>query len=109
MVTINEFKNLDIRVGKILEVEEYPEAKKPSYRMQIDFGPEVGIKQSIGQFTHYKKEELIGKIIAGVVNLPPYQMGPAVSETLTLGFPDEEGKAILVIPEKHVPIGGKIF
>jgi len=109
MVSIDDFKNLDVRVGKILEVEDYPDARKPSYKMRIDFGPEIGIKQSIGQFTHYKKEELIGKLVAGVVNLPPFQMGPAVSETLTLGFPDEEGKAILVIPEKRVPIGGKIF
>ncbi|MDO8658429.1 MAG: tRNA-binding protein [Candidatus Levybacteria bacterium] len=109
MASIDDFKNLDVRVGKILEVEDYPEARKPSYKMRIDFGPEMGIKQSIGQFTHYKKEELIGKLVAGVVNLPPFQMGPAVSEALTLGFPNEEGKAILVVPEKQVPIGGKIF
>lgn len=109
MVTIDDFKNLDVRVGKVLEVEDYPEARKASYKMKIDFGPEIGIKQSIGQFTHYKKEELVGKLVAGVVNLPPFQMGPAVSETLTLGFPDEEGKAIIVIPERQVPIGGKLF
>lgn len=109
MVTIDDFKNLDVRVGKILAVEDYPEARKPSYKMKIDFGPEVGIKQSIGQFTHYKKEELVGKLIAGVVNLPPFQMGSATSETLTLGFSDEEGKAILVVPEKTVPLGGKLF
>ncbi len=109
MITINDFKNLDIRVGKIIGVEDYAEARKPSYKMRIDFGPEVGIKQSIGQFTHYKKEELIGRLVAGVVNLPPFQMGPAVSETLTLGFPNEEGKAVLIIPEKQVPIGGKLF
>lgn len=109
MATIDDFKNLDVRVGKILEVEDYSEARKPSYKMKIDFGSEIGIKQSIGQFTHYKKEELVGKLIGGVVNLPPFQMGPAVSETLTLGFPDEEGKAIIVIPEKPVPIGGRLF
>ena len=109
MASVDDFKNLDIRVGKILEVEDYPGARKPSYKMRIDFGPEIGNKQSIGQFTHSKKEELIGKLVAGVVNLPPFQMGPALSETLTLGFPNEEGKAILVVPEKQVPIGGKIF
>lgn len=109
MVMIDDFKKLDIRVGKILEVEEYPQARKPSYKIKIDFGPEIGIKQSIGQFTHYKKEELIGRLVAGVINLPPFQMGQAVSETLTLGFPDEEGKAILIVPEKDVPIGGKLF
>ena len=109
MATIDDFQKLDIRVGKILEVQDYPEARKPSYKMKIDFGPEIGVKQSIGQFTHYKKEELAGRLIAGVVNLPPFKMGPAVSETLTLGFPNENGKAILVIPEKQVPIGGKLF
>ena len=109
MVNIDDFKKLDIRVGKILEVEDYPQARRPSYKMKVDFGPEIGIKQSIGQFTHYKKEELRGKLVAGVVNLPPFQMGPAVSEVLTLGFPDEEGKAILIIPERDIPLGGKLF
>ena len=109
MVNIDDFKKLDIRVGKILEVEDYPQARRPSYKRKVDFGPEIGIKQSIGQFTHYKKEELRGKLVAGVVNLPPFQMGPAVSEVLTLGFPDEEGKAILIIPERDIPLGGKLF
>ena len=109
MVTIGDFKKLDIRVGKILEVEDYPEAQKPSYKMKIDFGPEIGIKQSIGQFTHYKKEELVGRLVADVVNLPPFKIGPEVLEVLTLGFPDEEKKAIIAIPEKQVPVGGKLF
>jgi len=109
MLTIDDFHKLDIRVGKILEVEDYPEARKPSYKMKIDFGSEIGIKQSIGQFTHYEKEELVGKLVAGVVNLPPFQMGASVSEVLTLGFPDEEGKAILVVPDKDIPLGGKLF
>lgn len=109
MATIDDFHNLDIRVGRIIKVEDYPEAKKPSYKMKIDFGSQIGVKQSIGQFTHYKKDELVGKLVAGVVNLPPFQMGASVSETLTLGFPDESGKAILVVPEKQVPIGGKLF
>lgn len=109
MVTIDDFKELDIRIGKIIEVEDYPEARKPSYKMKIDFGSEIGIKQSIGQFIHYEKEDLKGKLVAGVVNLPPFQMGPAISEVLTLGFPDEEGKAILIVPESDVPLGGKLF
>lgn len=109
MVTVDDFKKLDIRVGKILEVEDYPQARKPSYKMRINFGSEIGIKQSIGQFTHYKKEDLKGRLVAGVVNLPPFQMGPAISEVLTLGFPDEEGKAILIVPEKDVPLDGKLF
>lgn len=109
MASIDDFKKLDIRVGKILEVEDYPAARKPSYKMKIDFGPKIGIKQSIGQFTHYKKEDLKGKLVSGVVNFLPFQMGPAVSEVLTLGFPDEEGKAILIIPERDIPLGGKLF
>lgn len=109
MATIDDFHKLDIRVGKITQVEDYPEARKPSYKMKIDFGLEVGIKQSIGQFTHYTKNELNGRLVAGVVNLPPFQIGPAVSEVLTLGFPDKDGKAILVIPDKNVPLGGKLF
>jgi len=109
MTTIDDFKKLDIRVGKIVEVEDCPEVRRPSYKMQIDFGLEIGIKQSIGQFTHYKKEDLKGKLVAGVVNLPPFQMGPAISEVLTLGFPNEEGKAILVVPDKNIPLGGKLF
>ena len=109
MATIDDFHKLDIRVGKILKVEDYPEARKPSYKMKIDFGPEIGAKQSIGQFTHYKKEELEGRLVVGVVNLPLFRMGSEVSETLTLGFPDEDGKAILVVPQKDVPIGGKLF
>lgn len=109
MVTIDDFYKLDIRAGKIVGVEEYPEARKPSYKLTIDFGSDVGIKQSIGQFTHYSKDELKGRLVAGVVNFPPFQMGPAVSEVLTLGFPDEEGKAILVVPDKNVPLGGKLF
>ncbi|OGK17438.1 tRNA-binding protein [Candidatus Roizmanbacteria bacterium RIFCSPHIGHO2_01_FULL_39_24] len=109
MATIEDFNKLDIRVGKIVEVEDYPGARKPSYKMKIDFGPEIGVKKSIGQFTHYKKEELKGRLVAGVVNFPPFQMGPAVSEVLTLGFPDEEGKAILVVPDRDVPLGGKLF
>jgi tRNA-binding protein len=109
MADINDFHKLDIRVGKIVEVNDYPESRKPSYRIKIDFGEEVGIKQSIGQFTHYKKAELLGRLVAGVVNMPAFRMGSEKSEVLTLGFPDSEGRAILVIPEKDVPIGGKLF
>lgn len=109
MITIDEFKNVDIRVGQIIEVNDYPEARKPSYLMKIDFGEEIGVKQSIGQFTHYGKEELKNRLVAGVVNLPPFRMGSEKSETLTLGFPDQDGKAVLVVPESEVPVGGKIF
>lgn len=109
MADINDFHKLDIRVGKIIEVNDYPEARKFSYRMEVDFGPEIGVKQSIGQFTHYKKEELLDRLVAGVVNMPAFRMGSEESEVLTLGFPDEAGRAVLVVPEKDVPIGGRLF
>ena len=110
MATYDDWQKLDIRVGKIVEVEDYPEAKNPAYKMKIDFGPEIGIKKSIGQFTqHYTKDELKDKLVAGVVNFPARQMGPAVSEVLTLGFPGEDGHAVLVVPTKPVPLGGKLF
>ena len=110
MATYDDWQKLDIRVGKIIEVEDYPEARKPAYKMKIDFGPEMGIKKSIGQFTKtYTKDELKDKLVAGVVNFPPLQMGPEVSETLTLGFPDDNGQAVLISPTKSVPLGGKLF
>lgn len=109
MALIEDFKKLDIRVGKIIKVEDYPQARKPCYRMQIDFGPEIGVKQSIGQYTHYSKSELEGRLVSGAVNLPPFQIGPALSEVLTLGFADSEGKAILAIPDKDVPLGSKLY
>jgi len=111
MATITDFQKLDIRVGVIVEVEEFPEARKPAYKLTLDFGPEVGKKRSSVQITHYyKKEELIGKKILGVVNFPPRQIGPFVSEVLTLGVPDEHGHVILAVPGKaEAVIGGKLF
>ena len=110
MATIEDFQKLDIRVGKVLEAEDFPEARKPMYKIKIDFGPEVGIKYSSGQITAlYKKEELVGKIIMGVVNFPPRKIGPFESEVLTLGVPDVEGRVILIEFDKHPPIiGGKL-
>lgn len=110
MITYEDFEKVDIRVGKIIEVLDFPEAKKPSYKMRIDFGSEIGIKRSCGRFPHnYKKEELMGRQVCCVVNFPARQIGPAVSEVLTLGFPDENGEAVLIIPEREVPLGGKLF
>ncbi len=110
MATYEDFEKLDIRVGKIVNVEYFPEARKPSYKLKIDFGPEIGIKKSCGQFVaNYTKEELNGRLVAGVINFPPRQIGPAVSEVLTLGFPDEEGNATLIVPTKAVPLGGRLF
>jgi len=110
MINYQEFENVDIRVGEIVKVENFPEAKKPSYKLTIDFGSEIGIKKSSAQITkHYSKEELVGKLIIGVVNFPPKQIGPFISETLTLGLPDENGDVVLLSPTKRVPKGGKMF
>ena len=110
MATYEDFEKLDIRVGKIIEVEDFPEAKKPTYKLKIDFGSEVGIKKSCAQLPqNYSKQELKNKLVLGVVNFPARQIGPAVSEVLTLGVPDQEGNCILITPNKDVPIGGKLY
>ena len=110
MATYDDFVKLDIRVGKIIEVLDFPEARKPAYKLTIDFGPEIGTKKSSAQIVkHYTKEELIGKLVLGVVNFPPKQIGPFISETLTLGLPDENGDVVLISPNKEVTLGGKMF
>ena len=111
MATIDDFNQLDIRVGKIIEVLDFPEARKPSYKLTIDFGEGVGVKHSSAQLVkHYLKEELIGKLVLGVVNFPPRQIGPFISEVLTLGVPDENGECVLIKPDLDTAvIGGKLF
>ena len=111
MVTYDDFQKLDIRVGKIISVDDFPEAKKPAYKLTIDFGSEIGQKRSSVQIVkHYKKDVLVGKLVLGVVNFPPRQIGPFSSEVLTLGVPDENGDCILVALDKNVAVvGGKIF
>ncbi len=111
MATIDDFSKLDIRVGEIREVSDFPEAKKPAYKLKIDFGEEIGIKNSSVQIVDlYTKEELIGKAVLGVVNFPPRKIGPFQSEVLTLGVPNTDGKVILITPDKdHAIIGGKLF
>ena len=111
MATIDDFQKLDIRVGQIVEVNDFPEARKPMYKMRIDFGPEVGMKNSGAQLTAlYKKEDLVGKIILGVVNFPPRKIGPFESEVLTLGVTDAEGRVILLVPDQeNAVLGGKLF
>ena len=110
MATFEDFQKLDIRVGKILDVQEFPEAKKPAYKLRIDFGDEIGIKKSSAQIVDlYSKEDLNGKLVLGVVNFPPRQIGPFQSEVLTLGFPDENGNVVLIQPERDVPIGARLF
>ncbi|KKS65304.1 MAG: Chaperonin csaA [Parcubacteria group bacterium GW2011_GWC1_43_12] len=110
MINYQDFEKVDIRVGEILEADDFPEAKKPAYKLKINFGPEIGIKKSSVQITkHYTREELLGKLVIGVVNFPPKQIGPFISEVLTLGLPDGEGGVILLSPTKEVPRGGKLF
>lgn len=107
---IEMFQNIDIRVGKIMQVEDFPEAKKPTYKLTIDFGAEIGIKKSSVQIVkNYPKESLKDKLVLGVVNLPSRKIGPFTSEILTLGVPDEDNHCILVVPDKNVPIGGRLY
>ncbi len=109
-ITFQDFERVDIRVGTIVGVEPFPEARKPAFKLRIDFGPDIGIKKSSAQITvHYKPETLMGRQVAAVVNFPPRQIGPFMSEVLTLGFPDANGAVVLVGPSLAVPNGGKLF
>ena len=110
MVQYADFQKLDIRVGKIIEVNHFPEARNPSYKLKIDFGEVIGVKKSCAQFTrNYKAHDLIGKQVLCVVNFPPRQIGPAISEVLTLGVPDDVNEPVLITPEKPVPLGGQLY
>jgi tRNA-binding protein len=105
-----DFQRVDIRVGRIVEVLDFPEARKPAYRLRIDFGPQLGIKKSSAQATkYYTKNELLDRLVVAVVNFPPKQIGPFMSEVLTLGVPDGEGSVVLLVPERDVPLGGRMF
>jgi tRNA-binding protein len=108
--TYNDFQKLDIRVGQITRAEPFPEARKPAYKLWIDFGPLIGEKRSSAQITrHYTTEDLIGRRVLAVVNFPPRQIGPVKSEVLTLGVPDADGEVVLIAPDIEVPIGGRLF
>lgn len=110
MIHFEDFEKVDIRVGRIIDVQDFPEARKPAYKLKIDFGSQIGIKQSSAQLTqHYKKDELLNKLVLCVVNFAPRQIGPFVSEVLTLAIPDEQNNAILVAPGKDAPLGGKLY
>lgn len=111
MATYDDFQKLDIRVGTIVGVEDFPEARKPAYKLTIDFGSEIGIKRSSVQIVkHYTKDKLKGKKVLGVVNFPPRQIGPFLSEVLTLGVPDGDHECILIVPDKdEADIGGRLY
>jgi tRNA-binding protein len=109
-ISFDDFLKVDIRMGEILMAEEFPEARKPAYKLTIDFGPGIGTKKSSAQVTrHYRPEALVGKRVAAVVNFPPRQIGKFLSEVLTLGFPDEAGHVVLFSPDAEVPKGARLF
>lgn len=109
-IEFNDFMKVDIRVGTIIEIHDFPEARKPAYKLLIDFGEDIGIKKSSAQITvKYNKDALIGKQVASVVNFPPRQIGPFMSEVLTLGFPDEDDNVILISPTHNVPNGARLY
>lgn len=109
-ISFDDFMNVDIRVGVIVEAEPYPEARKPAIKLRVDFGGELGIKKSSAQITrHYTPEKLVGRQVMAVVNFPPRQIGKFMSEVLVLGVPDEAGEVVLLSPDLEVPKGGRMF
>lgn len=110
MITYDDFAKLDIRLGTIIAVEDFPEARKPAFKLTIDFGDEIGVKRSSAQLPgNYTKQELEGKQVLAVVNFPPRQIGPFMSEVLTLGVPGDNGNCVLITPDKSVPVGGRLY
>ena len=109
-ITFDDFLKVDVRVGRVVEAAPFPEARKPALKLMIDFGPGIGVRKSSAQITkHYRCEELVGRLVLAVVNFPPRQIGPLMSEVLTLGVPDEAGEVVLLHPGKDVPLGGRLF
>lgn len=109
-ITYDDFDKVDIRVGRVVRAEPFPEARKPAIKLWVDFGPGIGEKRSSAQLTrHYTPEGLVGRQVLAVVNFPPRQIGPVMSEVLVLGVPDEEGQVVLIGPGHDVPTGGKLF
>lgn len=110
MISYSDFEKVDIRVGRIVAIDDFSEARKPAYKLTIDFGPEIGVKKSSAQIVSlYKKEDLLGKQVIGVVNFPPKQIGPFISEVLTLGVTDADGNVVLLMPTHEAKLGSKMF
>ena len=109
-ITFDDFLKVDIRVGRIVAAEEFPQARKPAFKLTIDFGPQIGIKRSSAQITqNHALDTLVGQQVLAVVNFPPRQIGPFMSEVLTLGVPDENGAVMLIRPDREVPLGGRLY
>ena len=109
-IAFDDFLKVDIRIGTVVAAHEFPEARKPAYRLEIDFGPAIGVKKTSAQITaNYAREDLVGRQVAAVVNFPPRQIGPVMSEVLTLGFADEAREVVLFSPDKAVPDGSRLF
>jgi tRNA-binding protein len=108
VIDFDQFLAVDMRVGRVTAVDDFPEARKPAWKLTIDFGPELGVKRSSAQVTNYGREELEGRLVVGVVNFPPRQIGPFMSEVLCLGASDEDGNVILLAPDADVPLGSRI-
>ena len=109
MATIDDFLKIDMRVGKVIDAQPFPEARKPAYKLTIDFGPELGTKRTSAQITHhYTPEALLGRLVVAVVNFPPRQIGKFMSEVLVLGLPDANGHIVLLQPQPDVPVGGRV-
>jgi tRNA-binding protein len=108
LATIEDFERVEMRVGRVIAVEEFPEARRPAWKLTVDFGPEIGEKRSSAQITNYTREELEDTLVVGVVNFPPRRIGPFVSEVLVVGASDDEGNVILLRPDAEVPLGARI-
>ena len=108
-ISFDDFLKIDIRAGRVIDAQPFPEARKPAFKLWIDFGPEIGVKKTSAQITeHYTPETLIGRMVMAVVNFPPRQIGPFMSEVLTLGVADAEGRVVLLAPDREVPLGGQM-
>lgn len=109
-IIFDDFLKVDVRLGRVVKAEPFPEARKPAFKLMIDFGPEIGVKKSSAQITrHYTIDQLEGRMVAAVVNFPPRQIGPFMSEVLTLGFPDADGEVVLVGVDRDAVVGGRLF